>query len=354
MEHEANKQAGTIELDDGSSAFLFADFLRESRALPAGEPGTYGATPLDRVATLEQQIDLLKSLQEYTYRNIPDDVPMAIFDYVHTMFASRFHHRSEANEENYTTALIEADFFAHYPDILDMFNRAELGKANPSELLATQELRGIRSVELACLTHPYGERIDPLLDEMRTVVQAHVELLGGVYYGEPETRYRVKEIIINENGEQDFSVGLLMTRKRTLGYMPDGTIIRERSSFVLRLDEGCPVTEADIEALRSVDLTAKDWQDQLVRAGNLDEIVSELLRLDAFSLAIPLSTTIYAYNTETAQKITKREDELRKEKHAELAREFPTLAAAIEEHKDDDTIYKKVDGMLYIGPSKNE
>jgi hypothetical protein len=336
------------ELMDPIESFDFNSFLEKAHTLPRGEPLTYGATPLDRMTTLQQQLNLAVDLQQLTYRDIPDDVPMDIIDYVHTTFASRFHNRAEANEENYMTSLYTDDDCD--AAMLPMFRRAELGQASPSELLVTRKVRGIRSVELACLTHPYGKRIDTLLPKMREVVKQHVELLGGSYYDEPETRYRVKEVVGYKPGKEQFDKGLLMTRKRTLGEMPDGTIIRERSSFVLRLDEYSPFSKAELGVFEGIDRSAPDWKNELVEAGKLNEISEILLDKDKFSLAIPISTTIYAYNTETAAMIEKRDAVELAKRRALFAQQHPILSAAMNMEQVSTNVSEDRSGILYVGP----
>jgi len=323
--------------------------LEKAQFLRRGEPLTYGATPLSRARTIQQQLDLALDLQQLTYRDIPEDVPMEIIGYVHATFVTRFHNRAEANEENYMGALNVHTEFS--PEVQEMFQRGELGQASASELLLTRQLLGIRSVELACLTHPYGKRIEDLLPEMREAVKDHVELLGGTYYDEPETRYRVKEIVGYDKGEEKLDKAVLMTRKRTMGTMPDGTIIRERSSFVLRLDDKSPFTKHEISLLNSVDLSQDDWQDKLMKLGKLDEVAALLLAMDEFSYAIPISTTIYAYNPETAQAIEKRDAQLLIDKEEIFAKEFPTIAAVRSGEIETVRVSKDYGAMFYSGPA---
>jgi hypothetical protein len=329
----------------------FSTFFEEVTRLPHGEALTYGPTPLDRVSTLGQQLDLAKELQQHTYRDIPEDVPLEIIDYVHTTFIARFHSRAEANEENYVTSLNTDAVFS--PEILDMFYRAECGIATPAELIVTRELKGIRSVELACLTHPYGKRVENVLPEMRDSVKQHVEYLGGTYFEDPETRYRVKEIIGHPKGQEEFDKGMLMTRKRTIGIMPDGTVIRERSSFVVRLDENTMFNEDDIKALESVDLSQPDWHDELVKAGNLDEIVPLLLESNLFSLAIPISTTIYAYNSETAKRIKENYSVAFAQRQTLFADQNPSITEAKNNGPPSTRNPQEIYGVHYVGPSES-
>jgi hypothetical protein len=350
MQENYRSTAETLKLNEGAEKLLISDLLDKSRSLPAGEPFTYGATPLDRMTTLQQQLELALSLQELTYRDIPEDVPIEIIDYVHTTFATRFHGRGEANEENNMTSLLPSDQFGE--DEQAMFRRADLGQASPSELLVTRNLKGIRSVELACLTHPYGKRIDPLLYEMRESVRQHVELLHGTYIENPDTRYRVKEIVGYVKGEEKLDKGVLMTRKRTIGVMPDGTVIRERSSFVLRLDDRSPLTKAELTRLNEVDLSKPHWQDELVSAADLDTVASMLLEMDEYSLAIPVSTTIYAFNAETAEAVTRNEADKAAKRKARFAIEHPILAAAMNENHTPLRIAEFRGEMYYNGPTE--
>lgn len=350
MHNEVSPQNGNSEVVKGAeSDFDFSAFLMKSNKLPHGEPMTYGATPLDRMTTLQQQFELSRTLQELTYRDIPDDVPMEIIDYVHTTFATRFNNRAEANEENYVTSLNVGEEYES--DIQAMFKRGELGQASPSELLLIRQLRGIRSVELACLTHPYGKRLESLPD-MREAVHQHVELLGGTYYDDPETRYRVKEIVGYEKGKEKLDKGVLMTRKRTLGVMPDGTVIRERLSYVLRLDDKTTFTQDDAEALNGIDLSKSNWQEELMRVGKFDEVAATLLLMDEFSFVIPISTTIYAFNSETACLIEKRDAKMLARRRALFAKQNPVLSAAMKMVSSGHKVAEDKNGLYYVGPDE--
>ncbi len=415
------------------------EVLEAARIAPKGEPETYGATPLNQSRTLTQQLELTLALQEMVYRDVPEDVPEAVFDYVHTTFARRFRGRADANEENYFSALRSKEYFSpeeiadrdtkrllmidnavgketqgalrsvfgfvrralgrrvkevqsrparsaghgeeygrslfkqseymhHAEALTHMIDRAELGIASAAELLLVRDAMGIRSVELACLTHPYGSRIDPLLEEMREVTRQNVELLGGTYYEKPETRYRAKELILDpETGEESLEQGILMTRKRTVGYLPDGTIIRERSSFVLRTDVLASHDPAALARMQAVDCTKDGWQDELIKAGNIESWVEGLLKNDEFSTAIPISTTIYAYNEATAQEVRVTDVIQHTRKTIQMSEEFPHIAAAfrgydLEHERPLDVVTTSEEwarqegdfhGMYYSGPREN-
>lgn len=320
---------------------------------PRGEPLTYGATPLDRVATLSSQIEVRNELQQMTYRNIPDDVPLEIMDYVHTNFAKRFDARAQANEENYLTALYLDQIPYLQPEVQEMIQRARLKNASPAEILVIRRILGIRSAEVACLSHPYGQHIE-MLDDMRSAAEEAHLLLGGTWDNDAEPWYRVKEVL-------DGDRGLLMTRKREPGWLPDNSRTRERSSFVLRTDSKGHVSRKDLEAIKRLDQSDPLWQARAVEIAHLDEIVPELLKNNKYSQAIPNATTIFNFNEKTARAVRENEHMLRQqrkaERDAEMLRNFPVIDAAkkgifLDLHSADRTGAFNESGMLIVGPTK--
>jgi hypothetical protein len=336
-----------------------AELLAAATAMPKGEPHTFGATPLDHPAAYQQQREVQTELQLLVDTQIPEDIPPIIAEYIKDTFAARFQGRSTANQENYLSALHHKNDFADEPELQALFARGELGHASPAEVLIMRQVLGIRSAELACLTHPYGKRIEELA-VMRQAVQQNVELLGGVYYDEPPTRYRAKALVGTLSREGDCSNGVLMTRKRTLGVMPDGTIIKERSSFVLRTDSLSAVAPSDVARLSTLDPWTSTWQDDAVEAGRLDEYARILLEENEFSMAIPVSSTIYAHNEAASRAINERdayEHELRKEAfREEIAAHFPAIAEAMREAQLHPPIVNAEDrnGMLFVGRTRYE
>ncbi|MFZ1302182.1 MAG: hypothetical protein WAQ27_06455 [Candidatus Microsaccharimonas sp.] len=288
-----------------------------------GEPKTFGATPLDQLATIEQQYELLNSLS-ILVQNAPSDVPAEVAEYVRETFRNRFVARGLANDENYNTALLSSSQYEDNPEVMELIERAKRGFASPAELLLVRQLLGIRSVELACVTHPYGRRMGILVDDMRPAVRAGILLMGGEYYEESDPRLRIKEVILANVPLEDMPAvyglsnrerlkvaeqyggvaGILLTRKRTVGKMPDGTVIRERSSFVLRGDS-LTLNPGDLQAL--IEHESETWEDTAVTAVKLDQLVLRLLSMNQYSRAIPISSTIYASNDEVAARIRERE-----------------------------------------------
>ena len=303
---------------------------------PKGEVETHGATPLDRMVTLSQQIQTRMNLQKLTYRDLPDDVPLEIIDYVHRTFAKRFDARGEANEENFTSALNYACYDQFLSDAeLAMVDNGRLGHASAAELLLVQDMLGMKSIELACLTHPYGVNIE-ILEEMRSAVQFAIELFDGAFHSDPEPIFKVKESL-NDNAKlPDLSKGVLMTRKRIVGRLPDGTIIKERSSFVLRTDVASGFDQSIVERLHEEleqDPTL-DWMAWLVDNAGIDEFAKTLLDEDSFSKAIPISTTTYAYNKDIEALVAKQKAHERDERRKVLSMSEPELYDAIFNKQD--------------------
>jgi len=331
------------------------EILEQARDIPRGAPETFGATPLDHASAYDQQCVLLDAMGELLKTDIPSDIPEEIVKYMEDTFSARFHSRGTANHENYLTALHAEDEFQSTPVTMEMIERAKLGHASPAELLLVRETLGIRSAELACLTHPYGKRIE-YIDVMRDSVRQSVELLGGSYYEDPETRYRIKGAVNERYWEANYSEGFFMTRKRDLGLMPDGTVIRERTSFILRSDENGALPSSNLEAIRSLDIKDKTWQDDAVRIGHLDQIAAGLLEADEFSLVIPVSTTIYAFNPETASEIETVQQEKREQRRVALQHDiqarFPALFAHMQEARVAREVPRgeNIGDMLFVPP----
>ena len=335
--------------------------LEKAARIDRGEPGTHGATPLDQLRTFRQQDALLKELLEYTY-GVPDGISLQLAAYIHETFGDRFNSRATANNDNYTTSLLNKSVYEDNTAIMEVIDRGETGHASAAELLLVQKLLGIRSVELACLTHPYGERMDPLLYEMRDLVAMSILALGGELSEEVEPNFRVKEVILNDvpvekwaevytlNNTQRLALadnyggisGFLMTRKREIGRMPDGTIIKERSSFVLRADSESPVTQRDIDAMREVPFSC-DWQDEVVKAAHLDEIAGTLLHMNEHTFAVPLASTIYAHNLQFAE-MTRRRHGVNESLHYTIGR-----ASVMALQASDEREIREYGNMVFVG-----
>lgn len=288
------------------------DLLEVAVRNPRGLPETFGATPLNRAATFHDQILLLQRL-DHLIEQPPETIPRSVQRYVEETFHDRFYERCVANDENYHRALLDRFHYDTTPELSELFDRAELGYASPAELLLTQSLLGIPSIELACVTHPYGRRIEEVY-AMRQAVHDAVLALGGELSSDEQVRLRIKETVLHDvpaeamprvygvsdqdrlamADEYGGVACFLVTRKREIGTMPDGTKIRERLSFCLRADDEGVLNAADIDALRS--FQSANWHDEALDAAGLQASILTLLEENEFTQVIPVSSTIYATN----------------------------------------------------------
>ncbi|MDB5162284.1 MAG: hypothetical protein JWM52_792 [Candidatus Saccharibacteria bacterium] len=323
------------EASDGSSFNtgpyyeLDSDLLVLSEIAPKGEELTFGATPLDRLLTIGSQKKVRLELQKLLL-SIPGEIPLNIASYIRDTFDVRFNNRAKANDENFMTALRYDALPLLDVSLSAIVERARLGTASPAELLLVRDQLGIRSIELACLTHPYGEHEESLAS-MHKAVSYAVDLFGGNRDDSSESRFRVKEAVGDEGvalGEDDLSIpaGLLMTRKRTLATLPDGTIVRERSSFVLRTDTDSrfykEFGEEGVAMMRMIQTEEGVIQEKLLEP--YKEFIEELSLSKKRKNAISMSSTIYAYNPETAREVTKQQEELQSKnvERAHLPRQY--------------------------------
>ena len=335
-----------------------------------GTPDTFGATPLNQFTTMHQQAELMGKLSVYA-EYAPEDVPPQVAEFVRQTFRERFVARGVANDENFNTSLLSKRHYADNHDALALIDRAEQGSASPAELLLVRQVLGIRSVELACLTHTYGRRLqEGLLDQMRSTVRSGVLLMEGKYEEDPQPVLRIKDVILNNVDTNDMAnvyslsnqeriavsaqyggiAGILITRKRNLGKMPDGTIIKERSSLILRADEKSMVTKGDVEAL--IRCTAEGWEDTALQDTELDQLVLDLMETNKYSYAIPISSTIYAYNVETEKMVFSKQATNKNTAYEQEQLRAPALVEASSETQANRWKMSDVNGMAYFGPEE--
>lgn len=289
FDHEQPYEA-SIELTD--------ELLAEIEAALRGSDVTFGATPFDMIFAAASQQAVLQNRLELFNKSQPD-IPTVIIDYARNTFVKRFWQRLKANDENLMTSLIFRGECDVDERILPMIERGKSGDASPAELMLLRNLLGTRSLEVACLSHPNGEGIEQL-DDMRLAVKEAVLILGGEYDDNPTPRYSMKEVIYDKDGT---AVGVFMTRKRDIGLLPDETVIRERFSFILRIDELSDFRER----------FGGERVEEFIRVSSLDKAASQIALQpfnDTISLFLennnktqvnPSSTTIYAFNQKVAE-----------------------------------------------------
>lgn len=275
--------------------------IREKLSLfaqnPQGEPLTWGATPMvSDGAVVVQQARVKEQLEAlFDPAEVPAGVTPALAQYMDIANAQRTAQREARNIESFYFRGVTD--MRNYPmELLEPLSRATQGAASPAELLYVAQLFQIPTIELASLTHPYGKRIEQL-KPMRQAVREAIAMHGGVVTDQPEDVYKIKNA--NEPFDSQKIQGLLMTRKRIIGTLPDGTYIKERSSFIVAIDK---LPEGYAEAIRSIPLGGNYWSNRVRRAkGDFYKLIPGLLDENQFDVALPVSTTIVAQNDELVE-----------------------------------------------------
>ena len=269
------------------------------RQNPRGLPETWGAVPLATSCEIQvQQNHIHEELRKlFGPQNVPEYVSSSVASFIEGIHLGRVENRESKNRDSYA---FRGNYNAQVPvEHLDILMRSLDGSASPAELLYMRDILRMPSVELGSLTHPYGQRLYPYIDEMRLACKQAIVMHGGAVELPQDaqlmhTKYEVKSADNMQDSEK--AQALHMTRKRTLGVLPDGTYVVERSSFIVLIDA---LPDQYKTAIRAIPALAKNqyWHRQIMRRANkFHEFVPKLLDEDAFEAAIPLSTTIVAIN----------------------------------------------------------
>jgi hypothetical protein len=297
----------------------------------------WGATPLDTFSVeglfgLQRRVHdvLLKRRVLHVPPEIEATIPSETRKYVEFNFTSRFWGRVHANSENHQRRL-QKDFSGLDDTQKEIFNRALRGAANPAELLYVQSMLHIPSIELGCITHPYGTHTDKL-EEMREAARLSMELFGADVRPEAELQdvFAIKQTdqvtnvvdrpplidargyprkaFSGEQANMHLRDAVVVTRKRDHGVLPDGKVVRERTSFVFRpalLDPRLA------EAMQKVDLAYNDRAlqqlNEIAQSMELDGVFADLIKEKMFDIIIPLSTTIYSFDRKIIAEIKRQE-----------------------------------------------
>ena len=299
----------------------------------------WGATPLNAYhdPTLSRQQTNVRKKLEQRARFVPPEVgeiPAEVRGYVAQNFLTRFNGRTLANFDNFSsrirTDLSELDVDDH--TILD---KAMWGRATPAELLYLRCKLGMASIELGCITHPYGTHTANV-EEMRDSVRAAMRMF--MVDDEPteeedlEWIFAVKQAdnLLNKNQSMYLRSAFVVTRKRDFGVLLDGSKVRERTSFVVRVDDESEFDQAVANNMRRVPLIHNnDAMKHLTIAGKLNKVLPPLVKEKRFGTVIPLSTTIYAFNRQTEARIEMRDKEIEQELAMQRAPERARIAAIL-------------------------
>ena len=266
-------------------------------AIPAPTPETWGPTPLHPFLVPDQQKRILSDIQYRSLDGAPASIPYDVRGNVAYKAETRFVGRMLANYDNLKYAeRLGTPLSRVQAEIVD---RALAGVANPAELVYISDVLGMRGIALGVVSHPYGVGIEHL-DTMRDVIGQTMELFGAERI-EGQTVYKVKGTIEDRDGRVD---AVLMTRKRTIGRLASHMWFRERSSFIVRLDDAAELDRHAVHLLHA-HTKRKNMQDiAAVEGDEIYEVVNPLLVNNQYHTAIPLATTDYKFDS-TIPKPTK-------------------------------------------------
>jgi len=271
-----------------------------------GEPLTWGATPLllSHESSM-QQLAVKGFISDlFIKKNRPKYISNDVGEYIETLNMARTMQRESRNTASYLYRGVES--FESLPlEVISVIDRALRGGASPAELLLVAEILEIPTIELASLTHPYGQRIG-LLKEMRPAVNEAIVMMGGTLFdANDEAHQPVYEVKGSDNHYDTSAMNVLhMTRKTPFGVLMDGTENIERSSFELLLKN---IPSGLAEKIREIPY-GRNWGKQVAEIQGLTtQFVPAVLHNDEYKIASPLSTTIVARNPELEKNLLSTE-----------------------------------------------
>jgi hypothetical protein len=303
MSNEKINSYSDSEYVHGAEKFTIDDSVREKmRKNPVGELYTWGITPLDSFnGDLKKQQRDVYDWRMGLIKNAPEYINESLYNYIECVFLNRATTMNMANYNSfYTRDLVDDKDLPS--DDKELFSLATIGKASPAELMYLRNLYGLSSVELGCVTHPYGQRMEHL-DQMRDSVNEAISMFNGKKLDIVNYKIKNTDVILHPR-EEGVSDAFFMTRKRDLAQLADNTIIRECSSFIVRIDQDSDFDQDLANNIRSVKLNnIQNVTKRLTRAGNLNVVVPQLLEENNYKTIVPLTTVTYAFNDETKSQI---------------------------------------------------
>lgn len=293
-------------------------------------PETWAGSPLNpqdnEVKPLQARVyDILEARAGAACQDATLHLSKQLGDVVDVCAVQNFHRESTRNYESYCNTPKPAIV---HSDHKEAFEKARFGTATPGELLDIRADINMPSVEIAKLSHIGGIFLEYLPAMRRAVNDAIIER-GGAFINNRVDTTRLfmvgtNSIMFNGDPSHEETLGIIMKRKRTIGSLPDGTIVKERSRFVLRTENESPLDDKLIRAIRRVKIEQKDGPGEMYRwlndqfMGYIDgfeaavrQAVTELeaslqdsTSENNYDTIIPLNTTIYAYNEATERENT--------------------------------------------------
>lgn len=305
---------------------------------------SWGATPLagaeyPDVRQLQDQV-VQPLLLERVETSAPEDTPLPIRRFMEDSFLMRFAGRASKNYDSYAERLVHDIPEGAVPEVRVYEQRALRGTASPEELIIVRRTLGMRAIELARLTHPYGVMYDQL-DEMRDDVARAITNQGGVVFDSEDynEKYKLRAtgLLLDPNNREQV-MSLLITRRRDFGMVDDDTLDMERTSFIIPVHEGSLYDSKLSAQMRKVPMANNPNRiRELEEAGRISEVVPEILEAKDFKAAIPQSTTNFVFNKTTDAQIEKGKAAIASQNQREFAQRYPEFEKARLEHLRKDS-----------------
>lgn len=237
--------------------------------------------------------------------DFPGSIKDSLNDFIVAGVLQRFHHENAMNHTSYSKRLV-CDLSEIPLEMIGAHERAMVGNATPDDLIKIRSTLGMPSIELAKLSHIGGLKIE-LLEPMRKSINAALVENGATLFTGDEMHQKLTFIgsdsmVSGDSNSEDINA-LLMTRSRYLAQLPDGTYVREKSQFILRVDELSDMSDRLKASFSKIKVKPEsDWAQRvqgLISRDDFQAAANILLENNVFNMAIPMVTTTYAHNPET-------------------------------------------------------
>ncbi len=191
---------------------------------------------------------------------------------------------------------------ANNPELKLILEKANLGRANPREIVELIGACGMSSAELARVMHVYGyrvEHLEPMFEEVYDAVRSK----NGVIYPNPEAKYTITALDTAVTEKDFLSIGLAMKRTGVIGRVGN-TLIKQRTTFVLNIEKASPLDQNVARYLRLLPLdNPRELTKIVIEDGRVVPELVRLLAANNFEAIVPMSTTIYACNADNLARI---------------------------------------------------
>lgn len=278
-------------------------------------PDTWAASPIgvDQASVSRHQATLVLTLAERAEHAAHRlKLPKDLRDFLYISVMQRFHHESALNHQSYSQRLNSAA--EGFPlELLSAYDHSARGDALPGELIDVRSALGMPSVELAKLSHPC-EVTNQELGKMNRAVRSAVEVHGGEFL---EDAPKLTAISCDATFfDQDNANYIIMNRSKNIARLPDGTLVRERSQFIVRIGG---LHELSLDAsnslrrlIRSTGLKTDGWQQLVVDIDGLNDALERAYNESNYGVVIPMSTTVFAVNAETRKAVEENQRHIRR------------------------------------------